>query len=88
MSHITQSKPSQDNWEHHFLIDLDKPCKCLSSAVLGGGFTRSRYFITTDAIAIVNYLDTPNSAHAGLATPAGYAIGQTVCQASLAALKG
>ena len=217
MIHITQSKPTDVSREHHLLIDLGKPCKCLSSAVLGGGFTRSRYVInrsvsknwrgddpekdmriyaqkhnieaesciglmtavsaqhtyshelehsgwvvksfvtagvsnaaraggcnplndalvgtiniivivfgslteaamisavqtateaktaaledgnirtkfqeratgtTTDAIAIVNYLDAPASAYAGLATPAGYAIGQSVYKATQEALKG
>lgn len=217
MIHITQTKPTDVSWEHHLLIDLGKPCKCLSSAVLEGGFTQSRYIInrsvsknwrgddpeqnmrkyaqtlkldadrciglmtavsvqnthtfelehngwvvksfvtagvsnaaraggqsplkaaevgtintiiiifgsltdaamiaavqtateakvaaledanihtkfreratgtTTDAIAIVNYLNEPISPYAGLATPVGYAIGQSVYKATFEALKG
>lgn len=45
MIHITQTQATQESWEHHLLIDLGKPCTCLSSAVLGAGFSKARYII-------------------------------------------
>ena len=42
---ITLTKPTADVWDHHLLIDLEKSCTCLSSAIVGGGFSGVRYIV-------------------------------------------
>lgn len=42
---VTVTQPTPETWDHHLLIDLGKARNCLSSAIIGGGFSKSRYII-------------------------------------------
>ena len=42
---VSVTRPTSENWNHHLLIDLEKTCTCLSSAVIGGGFSQVSYII-------------------------------------------
>lgn len=42
---VSVTRPTPDDWNHHLVVDLKKACTCLSSAIIGGGFSRSSYIV-------------------------------------------
>jgi adenosylcobinamide hydrolase len=43
---LRRTLPSARSWRHHLLLELPGPCAALSSAPLGGGFSRPRFVLS------------------------------------------